>query len=85
MWERVKLHMTTSSFFSNNFSILPNDKIVGRSKLEAFAEEFKLRHELFSVMIKWETFKKKENCCLTLYQTAKFYTCPNRKHLQTTK
>ena len=52
--------MTSSFFFSNNFSILPNDKIVGRSKLEAFAEEFKLRHELFSVMIKWETYKKKK-------------------------
>ena len=69
LWERVKLHMTSSFFFSNNFSILPNDNIVGRSKLEAFAEEFKLRHELFSVMIKWKTFKKKENCCLTAFSS----------------
>ena len=56
LWERVKLHMMISFFFSNNFSILPNDKTVGRCKLEAFAEEFKLKQELFSVMIGWETF-----------------------------
>ena len=40
----------SSFFFSNNFSTLSNVKIVGMSKLEAFAEEFKLRHELFSAM-----------------------------------
>ena len=51
LWERAKLHMISSFFFSNNFSTLPNDKIVGRSKLEVFAEEFSLRHELFFVMI----------------------------------
>ena len=63
LWERAKLHMTSSFFFSNNFSTLPNDKIVGRSKLESFAEEFKLRHKLFSVVIGWKTFKKKKECC----------------------
>ena len=36
LWEAAKLHMTSSFFFSNNFLTLPNDKIVGRSKLEAF-------------------------------------------------
>ena len=44
MWETAKLQMTSSLFFSNNFSTLPNDRIVDRSKLEAFAEKFKLRH-----------------------------------------
>ena len=52
--------MMSSFFFFNNFSTIPNGKIVGRSKLEAFAEEFKLRHKLFSVMIGWKTFKKKK-------------------------
>ena len=33
-------HDEYSFYFSNNFSTLPNDKIVGRSKLEAFAEKF---------------------------------------------
>ena len=72
LWERAKLYMMSSSFFSNNFSTLPNDKIAGRSKLEAFAEEFKLRHKLFSVMIGWETFFFffiKENCCLTAFSS----------------
>ena len=70
MRERAKLHMTSSFFFSNNFSTLPNDKIVGRSKLEAFAEELTLNHELFSVMIGWKTFKtKRENCCLTAFSS----------------
>ena len=58
--ENVKLHMMSSFFFSNNFSTLPNDKIGGRSKLEAFPEKFKLRHTLFFVMIGWKTFKKKK-------------------------
>ena len=58
LWERVKLHMMSSFFFSNNLSTLPNDKIVGRSNLEAFAEDFKLRHKLFSVMIGWNKLKK---------------------------
>ena len=58
--ERAKLHMTSTFFFSNNFSTLPQDKIVGMSKLEAFAEEFKLRHKLFSVKIGWKTFLKRK-------------------------
>ena len=53
---KSKLHLMSSFFFSNNFSTLSNVKIVGMSKLEAFAEEFKLRHELFSAMIGWKTF-----------------------------
>ena len=70
LWERAKLHMTSSFFFFNDFSTLPNDKIVGRSKLEAFAKGFRLRHKLFSVMIGWKTFKKKkENCCLTAFSS----------------
>ena len=74
LWERAKLHMTSSFFFSNNISTLPNDKIVGRSKLEAFAEGFKLTHELFSVMIGQKTVfkRKKKNAAqqhfLLLYQ-----------------
>ena len=68
LWERAKLDMTSSFFLSNNFSALPNDKIVGRSKLEAFSEEFKLRHKLYSVMIGWKTLKKKkENCCFSAF------------------
>ena len=69
LWERVKLHMTSSFFFSNNLSTLPNDKIVSRSKLEAFAEEFKLRHKLFSVMIGWKTSKKKGKLLLTAFSS----------------
>ena len=64
--------MTSSFFFSNNFPTLPNDKIVGRSKLEAFAEDFKLRLELFSVMIHvgWKTFFfPKENCFLAAFSS----------------
>ena len=70
LWERAKLHMTSSFFLFNNFSTLPNDKIVDKSKLEAFADEFKPRHELYSVMIGLKTFKKKkENCCLTAFSS----------------
>ena len=50
----------SSFFFSNNFLTLPSDKIVGRSKLEAFAEGLRLKHKLFSVMIEWKTLKKKK-------------------------
>ena len=32
----------------------------GRSKSEAFAKELKLRYEMFSVMIGWKIFSKKE-------------------------
>ena len=69
LWKRAKMHMTSSFFFSNNFSTLPNDKIVGRSYLEAFAEEFKLRYELCSVMIGWNTFKKRGNCCISAFSS----------------
>ena len=65
-WEREKLHVTSSFFFSNNFSTLPGDKIVGRSKLEAFEGEFKPRHKVFFCHDRMENIfkKKKENCCL---------------------
>ena len=38
--------------------------------MERFEEEFKLRHNPFSVMIGWKTLKKKkENCCLTAFSS----------------
>ena len=58
-WERAKLHMTSSLFLSNNFSTLTNDKIVGRSKLGAFAEEYKLRHRTVFCHDRMENIKKK--------------------------
>ena len=39
LWERVKLHMTSSFFFSKNFSTHPNDEILGRSKLEVSTKD----------------------------------------------
>ena len=59
LWEKTQLHMMSSFFFSNNFSTLTNNKIVGRSKLGAFAEEFKLRHLTVFCHDRMENIKKK--------------------------
>ena len=58
-----------SEIARDDFSTITNDKIVGRSKLGAFAEEFKLRHQTVYCHDRMENIKKKKkNCCLTLSQ-----------------
>ena len=69
---RVKLHMTSNLFFFHNFSPFPNDKILGRSKLEYLQKtnrsKSNLTHELFSFK-EWKILKKRENCWLTAFSS----------------
>ena len=49
-----------SEIAHDDFSTITNDKIVGRSKLGAFAEEFKLRHQTVYCHDRMENIKKKK-------------------------
>ena len=59
---KVALNPIQPTKFSNKFSTLSNDNILGRSKLEAIAEGFKLRHQTVFCHNRMENiFEKKEN------------------------